>query len=73
MKRSSKKGIDLEAELKALHDQMALSLQSIEELLEGVSTKHRSIAKRHLRKFHSEQKRHLEHIKRKLSSGDCLV
>lgn len=48
---------------------MALSLESIEELLEGVSTKHRTIAKRHLRKFHSEQKRHLEHIKAKLAES----
>ena len=47
---------------------MALSLKSIEDLLEGVSSKHRSIAKRHLRKFHSEQKRHLEHIRQKLNT-----
>jgi hypothetical protein len=68
MTKSELTEADLERELAALHEQMAISLARIEELLQGVSGRHRTIAKRHLRRFHSEQKRHLEHIRTKLGA-----
>lgn len=73
MKRTSKsipKGTitdeQLERELRKLHDQMSESVARLEQLLEGVADEHRAMARAHLRRFHSEQKRHLEHIRRKL-------